>query len=216
MPGIEHKPPTDEQVAKVRQRFQDYITEHGKDVFDELDIKRVMTEDFYVHRWFMHVFDAAGDQIDACVRKMTEALIWRKAQNVRGITTDTLSPVLKEKGSFYMKNEDKDGCPLLVFAMAIHKKGESPALMKQHFLYYLERIDRETKGGKMSLVFQCVGCGVTNMDMELIQYIIKCLDDYFPYNLNYILVIDMSWLLQLAGKSSRVGFHLQESAKSST
>ena len=38
------------------------------------------------------------------------------------------------------------------------------------------------------------------MDMDLIQFIIKCLEEYFPYNLNYILVIDMSWLLTAAWK----------------
>ena len=47
----------------------------------------------------------------------------------------------------------------------------------------------------MSLVFECTGSGLKNMDMELIQYMIKCFEDYFPYCLNYILVIEMSWVL---------------------
>ena len=60
-----------------------------------------------------------------------------------GITSDTLSPVLKERGSLYLKNKDKDGWPLLVFAVRKHVKGiESPEIMKQHFLYYMDRIDR--------------------------------------------------------------------------
>ena len=59
------------------------------------------------------------------------------------ITSDTLSPVLKERGSLYLKNKDKDGWPLLVFAVRKHVKGiESPEIMKQHFLYYMDRIDR--------------------------------------------------------------------------
>ena len=62
---------------------------------------------------------------------------------ILGITTDTLSPTLKERGSLYLKNKDKDGWPLLVFAVRKHTKGiESPELMKQHFLYYMDRIDR--------------------------------------------------------------------------
>ena len=54
---------------------------------------------------------------------------------------------------------------------------------------------RETKGGQMSLVFECEKSGLKNMDMDLIQYMIKCFEDYFPYCLNYILVIEMSWVL---------------------
>ena len=60
-----------------------------------------------------------------------------------GITSDSLSPVLKERGSLYLRNKDKDGWPLLVFAVRKHIKGmESPEIMKQHFLYYMDRIDR--------------------------------------------------------------------------
>ena len=33
MPGIEDQPPTDEQVAIIRQKFQDYITENGRGKF---------------------------------------------------------------------------------------------------------------------------------------------------------------------------------------
>ena len=30
MPGIEDQPPTENEVANVRQKFQDYILENGK------------------------------------------------------------------------------------------------------------------------------------------------------------------------------------------
>ena len=53
--------------------------------FDEFDIKRVMTEDFYIHRWFMHVFDMPGDQTDTCTNNMIKALRWRKDENIRGM-----------------------------------------------------------------------------------------------------------------------------------
>jgi hypothetical protein len=55
------------------------------DCFDDLDIKRVMREDYYVHRWFMHVFDMAGDQIETCTNNMIKALRWRKDENIRGM-----------------------------------------------------------------------------------------------------------------------------------
>ena len=68
--------------------------------------------------------------------------IFNQTLNILAITPD-LSPVLKEKGSLYTKNKDKDGWPLLVFAVEKHVKGlESPEIMKQYFLYYLDRIDR--------------------------------------------------------------------------
>jgi len=200
MPGIEGQPPTPEQIKSIRTKLQDYISENGKDFFDEVDINRVMNEDAYVSRWFMHMYDAKGDQLESCTQSMIAALKWRKQEKINDLTVDKLNVDVKQKGSIYMKNKDKDGCPLLVFAMAKHVKGEYPDEMKKLFVYYLDRIDRETNGGKLSLVYECVGCGVTNMDMDLIAFMIKCLEEYFPYNLNYILVIDMSWLLTAAWK----------------
>jgi len=200
MPGTEDQPPTDEQISTIRTKFQDYISENGKDVFEEVDINRVMNDDAYISRWFMHVYDSKGGQMDSCIQSMIGALKWRKKENINGLTADNLNSAVKEKGSIYMKNKDKDGCPLLIFAMAKHVKGEYPEDMKKLFVYYLDRIDRETSGGKLSLVYECAGCGITNMDMDLIAYMIKCLEEYYPYNLNHILVIDMSWLLTAAWK----------------
>jgi len=200
MPGIEDQPPTTEQIETIRKKFQDHISENGKDAFDEADVQRVMNEDAYVSRWFMHKYDAKGDQLETCIQCIISALKWRKAENVKSITSDKLNPELKQKGSIYMKNKDNDGCPLLVFAMAKHKKGQHVDEMKKLFIYYLERIESETNGGKFSWTYECVGCGISNMDMDLIAFMIKCLEEYFPYNLNYILVIDMSWLLTAAWK----------------
>jgi len=143
MPGIENKPPTSEQIETIRKKFQDHISKSGKDYFDEVDINRVMNEEEYVKRWFMHKYDAKGDQLETCIQCMIAALKWRKKEKVNDLTSAMLNPEAKQKGNIYMRNKDKDGWPLLVFAVRKHIKGmESPEIMKQHFLYYMDRIDR--------------------------------------------------------------------------
>ena len=47
----------------------------------------------------------------------------------------------------------------------------------------------------MTLVFDCAGCGLKNMDMEFVQFIIATLKEYYPDPLNYILVLEMPWVL---------------------
>ena len=54
---------------------------------------------------------------------------------------------------------------------------------------------RENNGDQLTLVFDCAGCGLKNMDMELIQYMITVFKDYYPWSLNYILVFEMPWVL---------------------
>ena len=54
---------------------------------------------------------------------------------------------------------------------------------------------REEGGESATLVFDLDGCGLKNMDMEFIQYMIGIFRDYSPFSLNYILVYEMPWVL---------------------
>ena len=91
---------------------------------------------------------------------------------------------------------DKDGRKLLVFSVFKHVKGsEKMEDMKKFFVYMLERLDREEQGQQITLVFDCRTAGLRNMDMEFIQFIIGTLKEYYPVPLNYILVLEMPWVL---------------------
>ena len=55
---------------------------------------------------------------------------------------------------------------------------------------------REENGDPVTLMFELDGCGLKNMDMEFIQYLIGVFRDYSPFSLNYILVYEMPWVLK--------------------
>ena len=61
-----------------------------------------------------------------------------------GLTEADINIDLKEKGTLYSRNRDKDGKKLLVFDVKKHVKGKEPMgqEMKKFFLYHVERIDR--------------------------------------------------------------------------
>lgn len=95
-----------------------------------------------------------------------------------------------------MHNRDRDGKRLLVMDVKRHAKGEEKMDdMKKFFLYFVERVEREENGDKLTLVFDCAGAGLKNMDMEFIRYIISVFKDNTPWNLNYILVFEMPWVM---------------------
>ena len=64
-------------------------------------------------------------------------------------------------------------------------------------LIYLShaQLFREENGDPVSLMFELDGCGLKNMDMEFIQYLIGVFRDFSPFSLNYILVYEMPWVL---------------------
>ena len=100
---------------------------------------------------------------------------------------------------------DKDGRKLLVFCVFKHVKGtEKMEDMKKFFVYMLERLYREEKGEQITLLFDCRSAGLRNMDMEFVQFIIGTLKEYYPDPLNYILVLEMPWVLNAAFKIIKV------------
>ena len=102
---------------------------------------------------------------------------------------------------------DKDGKKLLVFCVFKHIKGqEKMDDMKKFFIYSLERLGREEEGDQITLLFDCRGAGMKNMDMEFVQFIIGTLKDYYPDPLNYILVLEMPWVLN--GKNTDIKYYL--------
>ena len=83
-----------------------------------------------------------------------------------------------------------------MFCVFKHVKGtEKMEDMKKFFVYMLERLYREENGEQITLLFDCRTAGLRNMDMEFVQFIIGTLKDFYPAPLNYILVLEMPWVL---------------------
>lgn len=54
---------------------------------------------------------------------------------------------------------------------------------------------RQEKGKQITIFFDLEGCGLGNMDMDFTKYIIALFKQYYPYFLNYIIIYEMSWIL---------------------
>jgi len=61
----------------------------------------------------------------------------------------------------------------------------------------------------MCMVFDMNGAGLSNMDMDLVRFIMNCFKTYYPNLLEWMLIFNMPWVLQgrkLTGLSSIVCF----------
>ena len=48
----------------------------------------------------------------------------------------------------------------------------------------------------MCMVFDMTGAGLSNMDMDLVRFVVNCFKIYFPDLLQWLLVYNMPWVLQ--------------------
>ena len=58
---------------------------------------------------------------------------------------------------------------------------------------------REEPDKQMTLVFDCAGSGMKNIDLDNMQFMINSFKEDYPWCLNYILVYEMPWVMNGTG-----------------
>ncbi len=112
------------------------------DQHDPVDLKRVLGEDEYVARFFRHVQEKGGDQVEIASKMIIGTLKWRKETGIGHIAEGELDPDLRDRCVLYSHGRDVDGKKLLIFNVSRHSKGKNPEENKKMFMYYIERLER--------------------------------------------------------------------------
>jgi len=192
--------PSPIEIETIKKEVIKAIEEFGQENIIPDDLIRLETNDDYVKRFFKHVFHLPGNQVDEAVNMIIETFKWRKKFGVDEISIDTINKEFFKKGALYTHNRDKDGKILFIFEVRNHVRGvENMDELKKFFVYLMEKIDRDEEGEKkFSLLFNCNGSGLKNVDMIFIAFIINCFKFYYPYMVNYILILDIPMIMNVA------------------
>jgi len=196
MVAEQEAPPTTDQLVLLRTAFLELVKERGRELFEESDVARYQSDHSYVQKFWVHGFFIPGpDRIHNTTVFAVDALIWRKEFGVKDITEDKLDRGLMDSGSLYARGTDAQGGRVLIFSVRRYVKDAKMMMRrKQIFVYLLERIERET-GGKITIVFDCQGAGVRNVEIEAIQFIMQVLIHGYPNLVRRIVVLEMPWVM---------------------
>lgn len=182
-------------VEEIREAFLKEVEDKGLNSIHPKDLSRVKTDDHWLRRFIAH----SENDVTATLNMMWTALTWRKEQGANEINENNVKMELLIKGAFFPHGKDINGKTLFVFKCKMHSKGAVDMdELKRCVIYWFERMERMTKGDQISLFFDMEGCSLSNMDMELIKYLIGLFKEYYPYFLNYIIIFDMAWVLSAA------------------
>ncbi|XP_045525779.1 motile sperm domain-containing protein 2-like [Pieris brassicae] len=183
-------------VAEVRSLFQTRITENPDHGFNPSDFDRTKDEK-YIRRVLKHCSEDPKQAADM----LWDILTWRKTVGASDINESNIKMNYVEEGIIFPHSRDVDGSLLLIIKSKKHVKGTKDfEEIKRIIIYWFDRMEREENGNKISLFFDMDGCGLGNMDMELIQYLISLFKHYYPNFLNYIIIFQMPWVLSAALK----------------
>ncbi|CAH1105355.1 unnamed protein product [Psylliodes chrysocephalus] len=185
------------EIEDLRKAFLSDYSSKNSDSVHPKDLEKIKTNDEWLRRFLLH---QEGNKENA-LNMMWTAVTWRKEQNVNEINENTVKMDVLCSGGFFIHGADIDDCKLLVFKCNKHTKGAVDMdILKRGIIYWFERLERLTKGEKITIFFDMEGCGLSNMDMEVTKYLIELFKEYYPYFLNYILIYEMPWILSAAFK----------------
>ncbi|XP_061727518.1 motile sperm domain-containing protein 2-like [Cydia pomonella] len=185
--------------ADVRAIFEAKLKEgipNPPGEFHPLDLERAK-DDKYLTRLLLHQENDAK----MAAEMLWDILVWRKTNNVNDINENTVNMDYIKEGAFFPHGRDVDGNLLLIIKSKMHVKGQKDfEELKKVIIYWFDRTEREEQGKPITLFFDMDGCGLGNMDMELIKYLISLMKLYYPYFLHYIIIYQMPWVLSAAFK----------------
>ncbi|KAK6627612.1 hypothetical protein RUM44_010090 [Polyplax serrata] len=185
------------QIQDLRTQFLSKLEGLDPDVVHPADLHRVKTDDSYLNRFILH----QDNNIDGALNMLWETCEWRKSFGANDINENNVNKNILELGSVFPYGKDKDGKTLLVFKSKKHFKSAFDfADQKRCLVYWMERLERQEKGEKISLFFDMEGALLGNMDMEYTKYLISLFKNYYPNFLNYIIIFEMAWVLNAVFK----------------
>jgi len=199
--AAEDEPPSIAQIELVRNKTKEKLSIEGEELFDNKDVDKLMTDDGYLSRFWIHAFFIPGERVENTTNLVIDTFKWRKEFGVNDITESDLDLEILNRGSLYYHNRDKKGSRLLVFSIRKHiKDSKKIDVMKKMLIYILERLDKEETGKRITIIFDSEAAGLSNFDLEQVKFLIHVLISYYPNFVEKILVFEMPWILNTAWK----------------
>ncbi|XP_076271654.1 motile sperm domain-containing protein 2-like isoform X1 [Rhynchophorus ferrugineus] len=183
-------------VDELRTVFLEELEAKGTDTIHPKDLERVKRSDHWLQRFLAH----QKQSVPKASKMMFTSLLWRKEFKVNDINENNIKMDLIIKGCFFTYGKDIMGSTLLVFRGKLYKGSINQDELRKCVIYWMERAERLTEGEPITLFFDMDGCGLSNIDMDLMKYLIGLFKEYYPFFLNLIIIFEMPWILSAAFK----------------
>ncbi|GFN81670.1 motile sperm domain-containing protein 2-like [Plakobranchus ocellatus] len=201
-----------ELIAYVRENFEKkYADEIAKGTYDERDLKRLQEDNKFASSYIR-----GKDRLDEGVDLVHTSLKFRKEVGVNDLTEDYFELDLWNLGAMYFKNRDIEGKRIFWLKVRLHMKNanaERLAKEKKAIIFGLEKAFNEAPLQQIVVLLDMTSCGLANLDMDFVKYIITIFKFYYPTFLGYMLIYDMPWIFNAAWKVVKAWLSAEAAAK---
>lgn len=181
-----------ESIAKVRAIIQ---AEVDKDPgqFDPSDIERFMKSDWTVTRFLLR----KKDNIEDAGQMMINCGRWRHKLGMPRWKDEDFPREFYNLGGVFPYAPDLLGNTVIYVRAKLYDKKLSciQELFQHYIIHIANRVDNERDGRGWSIVFDCSGTGMANMDVNMLLFMLNDVIPNLPKGLNYVLIYELPWLL---------------------
>ena len=181
-------------VEEVRTKFFQDIETNGADQYDSTDIELIRNDNWQVER-----FIRRKKSVDASVEMLKNTLRWRHQMLMPQLQDTDFPEEFFKVGAMFGYENDLSGNGCVYLRVRLHRKiKELETHIKSFMMHIVNKVDMACNGKGLTVVFDCSGAGLTNLDMDLIWFLVDSLIKYYPYGMEHILVYEMPWILSSA------------------
>ena len=160
------------------------------DRFSKEDIQKVHDDDWFVARYLLRV----KMDVKSAHSMMVKALEFR---NSPIISIVEFPEEFYKIGAIFTYAPDRKGNIPVWLRVRVNQKIPLVQRFTRSFLFrIIEEADRLAKGKGIVLCFDLQGAGLSNVDMDMLFFIVTTLVNYFPKGLSYMLVHELPWFLR--------------------
>lgn len=177
-----------EKVIRLKRQFLEEAAQDNY-LYDDEDLERIKLDDWYIERYLLH----CKDNYDDAFSMLRESMRWRKSFGVNSLSETDFPREYYQSGSFFTHAPDK-GRPTVYIRGKLHRKiAEWSELNKKFFVFKINQLERQ--GRNYIAIWDCKDAGLSNVDMDLLAFMLSTISQYFPYGLEYVLILDLPMIL---------------------
>ncbi|XP_074601798.1 motile sperm domain-containing protein 2-like [Brevipalpus obovatus] len=180
-----------DKIIKLKRQFLEEIASE-RDSYHDDDIERINLDDWNVERYLLH----CKDDVNTALVMLRESMKWRKSYGVNDLKETDFPREYYTSGSFFSYAPDKKGNEMVYIRGKLHRKiAEWSELKKKFFVFKINQLDRRNGGRRYAAFWDCEGAGLCNVDMDVLSFMLSTVSQYFPYGLEYVLIVDLPLVL---------------------
>ncbi|XP_046911517.2 motile sperm domain-containing protein 2-like [Dermatophagoides farinae] len=162
-------------------------------LYEPEDLEQIKKNDWQIQRFLLE----CKLDTDQSYELLRNSMKWRREEGIYQSSLVDFPAEYYQSGYIFRHGRDKNDAIVLYFRANIHRKtNEWNSRLKKFFIYQVEQIDRDCDGKGVTLVIDCSNIGVSNVDMDMLKFIVTSFSKYYPKLFDAIIIHQLPFLLQ--------------------